>query len=125
MGTEEAITTALNSYFTLFSIPVYPEDFVPQGASLPYITVKPVIPKGFDESSTFHARLWYPVDSGKRPIIRKADEMRAALGDGLTIECEGGAILLCAGNPWSQPMGNPPENYLCKYLIFDVTSFVV
>lgn len=125
MGAEEAITTALNSFFTLFNVPVYPEDFVPQGTSLPYITVLPVIPKGFDESSTFHARLWYPVDGGKLPIIRKTDEMRAALGDGLTIECEGGAILLCAGNPWAQSMDNPPEKYLCTYLTFDVTSFVV
>ena len=109
MGAEEAITTALNSFFTMFDVPVYPEDSVPPGSSLPYITVKLVIPKGFDESSTFHARLWYPVDGG----------------DWLTIECEGGAILLCAGNPWAQPMGNPPEKYLCTYLIFDVTSFVV
>ena len=61
----------------------------------------------------------------KLPLIRKADEIRAAIGDWLTIECEGGAILLCAGNPWAQPMGNPPEKYLCTYLIFDVTSFVV
>ena len=110
---------------TMFDVPVYPEDSVPPGSSLPYITVKLVIPKGFDESSTFHARLWYPVDGGKLPLIRKADEIRAAIGDWLTIECEGGAILLCAGNPWAQPMGNPPEKYLCTYLIFDVTSFVV
>ena len=65
------------------------------------------------------------VIGGKLPLIRKADEIRAAIGDWLTIECEGGAILLCAGNPWAQPMGNPPEKYLCTYLIFDVTSFVV
>lgn len=67
MGAEEAITTALNSFFTMFDVPVYPEDSVPPGSSLPYITVKLVIPKGFDESSTFHARLWYPVDGGKLP----------------------------------------------------------
>ena len=108
MGAAEAVTTALNSFFTLFNVPVYPEDFVPQGTSLPYTTVLPVIPKGFDESSTFHARLWYPVDGGKLPIIRKTDEMRAALGDGLTIECEGGAILLCAGTVYGQPAGKIP-----------------
>lgn len=117
MGAEEAITTALNSFFTMFDVPVYPEDSVPPGSSLPYITVKLVIPKGFDESSTFHARLWYPVDGGKLPLIRKADEIRAAIGDWLTIECEGGAILLCAGNPWAQPMGNPPEN-TCAHTLF-------
>lgn len=85
MGAEEAITTALNSFFTMFDVPVYPEDSVPPGSSLPYITVKLVIPKGFDESSTFHARLWYPVDGGKLPLIRKADEIRAAIDDWLTM----------------------------------------
>lgn len=125
MGAAEAITTALNGFFKSFDVPVYPEDNVLPGAFLPYITVLPVIPKGFDESSTFHARLWYPVEGSKLPIIRKTDEIRTALGDGLVIECEGGAILLCASRPWAQSMDNPAEKYLCTYLTFDVTSFVV
>ena len=125
MGAAEAITGALSGFFLEFDIPVYPEDFIPEKAALPYLTVLPVIPKGWNEDAAFHARLWYPSDGGKLPILRKTDQIHAALGDGLTIECEGGAVLLCAGDPWAQPMDNPPEKYLCTYLNFDVTSFVV
>lgn len=124
MGPAEAITQALNGFFTMFQVPVYPEDFIPEKAALPYITVQPVIPKGWNETEQFHARLWYPSDGSKLPVIRKTDEIRAALGDGLTIVCEGGAILLCAGIPWAQSMDNPAEKYLCTYINFEVTSFV-
>lgn len=125
MGPAEAITGALSSFFSDFDIPVFPEDFIPENTSLPYLTVLPVIPKGWNETAQFHARLWYPSDGGKLPILRKTDSIRAALGDGLTIECEGGAILLCAGDPWAQSMDNPAEKYLCAYLTFEITSFVV
>lgn len=125
MGPSEAITAALSGFFSGFDIPAYPEDFVPEGASLPYLTVLPVIPKGWNEDAAFHARLWYPSDGGKLPVLRKTDQIRAAPGDGLTIECEGGAILLCAGTPWAQSLDSPAEKYLCQYLNFEITSFVV
>ena len=125
MGPAEAITDALNGFFSGFEIPAHPEDCVPRNTQLPYLTAALVIPKGFDETAAFHVRLWYPSDGGKLPILRKTNEIRAALGDGLTIECEGGAILLCAGSPWAQPIDNPAEKYLCQHLNFEVTSFVV
>lgn len=124
MGAAHAVTQTLNDFFKRFDIPVYPEDGVPLAASLPYMTVLPVIPKGWNETSGFHARLWYPVSGSKLPVISKTDEIRAALADGLVIDCEGGAVLLCAGDPWAQSMDNPPENYLCQYLNFEITSFV-
>lgn len=124
MGAAEAITGALSAFFSGFDIPAYPEDFIPENAALPYLTVLPVVPADWNSQSTFHARLWYPSNTGKRPIIQKTDQIRAALGDGLAIQCEGGAILLCAGTPWAQSMDNPAENYLCQYLNFDVTSYV-
>ena len=55
-------------------------------------------------------------DPNKEPSEVKIDAEKAK---------QGGAILLCAGNPWAQSMDNPPEKYLCTYLTFDVTSFVV
>lgn len=125
MGAAEAITGALSGFFSGFDIPAYPEDFIPEKAALPYLTVLPVFPKSWGETAQFHARLWYPSDEGKLPILRETDLIRSALGDGLTIECEGGAILLCAGAPWAQSMDNPAEKYLCTYLNFEVTSFVV
>lgn len=124
MVAAEAITGALSAFFSGFDIPVYPEDFIPKNASLPYLTVLPVIPADWGQQTAFHARLWYPSNGGKRPILKKSDEIRTALADGKTIPCEGGAIFLRAGDPWAQSMDNPAENYLCTYLNFEVTSYL-
>lgn len=124
MGATETINRVLNAFFNSFGIPAYLEDTIPDGAKLPYLTYKPVIPGGWNESSTFHARLWYPSRSGRMPVLQTADTISAAIAEGLSIPCDGGAVLLCKGAPWAQPMDNPPEGYLCEYLNFEITSFV-
>ena len=56
--------------------------------------------------------------------LQTEDKISAALADSLTIECEGGAILLRKGSPWAQPLDNPPEGYLCEYLNFELTRLI-
>lgn len=124
MGPSESINRALNAFFNGFGIPGYLEDNIPPGAELPYLTYKPIIPGGWNESGTFHARLWYPSAKGRTPILQTEDKISAALADGLTIECESGAILLRKGSPWAQPLDNPPEGYLCEYLNFELTRLI-
>lgn len=125
MGAAESINRALSTFFNGFGIPGYLEDNIPPGATLPYLTYKPVIPGGWNEEASFHARLWYPSSAGRLPIIQTEDKISAALAGGLTIECEGGAILLRKGVPWANPLNNPPEGYLCEYLNFEITQYVV
>lgn len=124
MGPSESINRALSTFFNGFGIPAYLEDNIPDGAALPYLTYQPVIPGGWNETSTFHARLWYPSRNGRVPILQTEDAIGAALADGLTIECEGGAIVLRTGSPWAQPLDNPPESYLCEYLNFEITRLI-
>mgnify|MGYP004467090979 FL=1 len=126
MGPSESINRALNAFFNGFGIPGYLEDNIPPAASLPYLTYKPTIPGGWNESSTFHARLWYPSKGGRAPILQTEDTISAALPrGGLTIECEGGAILLGKDDKdWAQPLNNTPEGYLCEYLNFELTRFI-
>ena len=125
MGPSESINRALNTFFNGFGIPGYLEDNIPPAASLPYLTYKPTIPGGWNESSTFHARLWYPSKGGRAPILQTEDTISAALQNGLTIECEGGAILLDKDDKdWAQPLNNTPEGYLCEYLIFELTRLI-
>lgn len=126
MGPSESINRALNTFFNSFGIPGYLEDNIPPAASLPYLTYKPTIPGGWNESSTFHARLWYPSKGGRAPILQTEDTISAALPrGGLTIKCEGGAILLDKDDKdWAQPLNNTPEGYLCEYLIFELTRLI-
>lgn len=125
MGPSESINRALYSFFGGFGIPAYLEDNIPAGAALPYLTYKPTIPGGWNRSTTFHARLWYPSAKGRTEILQTEDNISAALADGLTIECEGGAILLDKDDStWAQPLDNPPEGYLCEYLVFELTRLI-
>lgn len=124
MGPSESINRALNAFFNGFGIPGYLEDNIPPGAELPYLTYQPTIPGGWNESGTFHARLWYPSAKGRTLILQTEDKISAALADGLTIECGDGAILLRKGSPWAQPLDNPPEGYLCEYLNFELTRLI-
>ena len=126
MGPSESINRALNTFFNSFGIPGYLEDNIPPAASLPYLTYKPTIPGGWNESSTFHARLWYPSKGGRAPILQTEDTISAAIPrGGLKIECEGGAILLDKDDKdWAQPLNNTLEGYLCEYLIFELTRLI-
>nr|DAP20965.1 MAG TPA: hypothetical protein [Caudoviricetes sp.] len=126
MGPSESINRALNTFFNGFGIPGYLEDNIPPAASLPYLTYKPTIPGGWNETASFHARLWYPSKGGRAPILQTEDAISAALPrGGLTIKCEGGAILLDKDDKdWAQPLNNTPEGYLCEYLIFELTRLI-
>lgn len=126
MGPSESINRVLNTFFNGFGIPGYLEDNIPPAASLPYLTYKPTIPGGWNETASFHARLWYPSKGGRAPILQTEDTISAALPrGGLTIKCEGGAILLDKDDKdWAQPLNNTPEGYLCEYLIFELTRLI-
>lgn len=126
MGPSESINRALNAFFNSFGIPGYLEDNIPPGAELPYLTYQPTIPGGWNESASFHARLWYPSKGGRAPILQIEDTISAAIPrGGLKIECEGGAILLDKDDKdWAQPLNNTPEGYLCEYLIFELTRLI-
>ena len=126
MGPSESINRALNTFFNGFGIPGYLEDNIPPAASLPYLTYKPTIPGGWNESASFHARLWYPSKGGRAPILQTEDTISAVIPrGGLKIECEGGAILLDKDDKdWAQPLDNQPEGYLCEYLIFELTRLI-
>lgn len=126
MGPSESINRALNTFFNGFGIPGYLEDNIPPSASLPYLTYKPTIPGGWNESASFHARLWYPSKGGRAPILQTEDTIGAAFPrGGLKIECDGGAILLDKDDKdWAQPLNNMPEGYLCEYLNFELTRLI-
>lgn len=126
MGPSDSINRALNTFFNGFGIPGYLEDNIPPAASLPYLTYKPTIPGGWNETTSFHARLWYPSKGGRAPILQTEDTISAAIPrGGLKIECEGGAILLDKDDKdWAQPLNNTPEGYLCEYLIFELTRLI-
>lgn len=97
---------ALGSFFGGFGLPVYPEDSVPEvdaagnKVNPPYITVQIVEPY-WGDSAPFYARVWYRSEN-TRAIAAKVDEIRDAIGEGVSVETNGGAIWIFQGSTFAQ-----------------------
>lgn len=97
---------ALGRFFGSFDLPVYPEDSVPEldaagnKVKPPYITVQIVEPY-WGDSAPFYARVRYR-SANSRAIAKKVDEIKAAIGEGVAIETESGAVWIFQGTTFAQ-----------------------
>lgn len=107
---------ALQSFFGSFGIPAYVEYSLPDDAKMPYITYELAEPD-WRGSHAEHARVWYNSNSFSE-IASKIDEIKAAIGNGVSIPTENGAIYLYADDDFCQfqPMDEPKIK--CAYLSF-------
>ena len=83
---------ALYQFFSSFGIPAYAIGNVPEDETVPYITYQLREPNWRDQSQIY-AEVWYRSTSMVQ-INRKTDEIRAAIGEGISIPTSGGAIYL-------------------------------
>ena len=107
---------ALQSFFSSFGLPAFPEHAVPDSLSVnntetpvepPYITYELREPEPGAKSS-LTARVWY-IDTDYTAICTKVDEIKAAIGRGVSIHVDGGAVWLwrdtnfCQFQPADEP----------------------
>lgn len=107
---------ALYEFFSGFGVPAYPEDSVPSGAELPYITVQLMDP-GWEETVGFTASVWDR--SGQfEGVSAIVDAIKTAIGAGCSVPVQGGgAVWIYRDTPFAQHMpyaGDP--NYKRVYL---------
>ena len=93
---------ALYEFFSGFDIPAFVEYTVPDDVKPPYITYQLVSPQWRD-SATMYARVWYRSISFEA-IAAKVDEISAAIGEGISIDTDDGAIWLFKGSNFAQYM---------------------
>lgn len=99
---------ALYKFWSGFGLPAYTVNTVPWDAELPYITYSLVETEPL-EPATHYAQVWYR-GTGNTALLTKADEIKAAIGSGKRLECDGGAIVLRPSTPPIQLMtGDEPE----------------
>lgn len=92
--------TALYTFFSSFGIPSYVEYTEPDNAPAPYITYELVYPDWLGQAP-IHARIWYR-DTSFTAIAGKVDEIKAALGPGVSIKTESGAVYLWPDDNFAQ-----------------------
>lgn len=106
---------ALYSFFSGFEIPAFVESTEPDGTPAPYITYELASPD-WRENMAIHARVWYRSTSFAE-IAAKVDEIGAAIGEGISIKTESGAVYLWRDENFAQfqPMAGD-TTLKCAYL---------
>ena len=122
---------ALYGFFSAFGIPAWPEESVPlyddTGAktALPYITVQLIAPDWRADARPFYARVWYR-DKSYDAICAKVDEIRAAIGEGVSIPTEHGAVYIAAADTFCQFQPYPGDTTLkCAYLSMTLSNHTI
>ena len=94
---------ALKTFFSGFGLPAYAEGSVPDDVTTPYITFSLSVPEWGTKASMF-ARVWDRTTSNSG-IIRKADEITEAIGQGKKINLvDGGYLVIWPESPLIQIM---------------------
>ena len=91
---------ALKTFFSSFGLPAFTEDTVPEEAQLPYITYSASVPE-WNQKATMYAQVWNRTRSNTG-IIEKADQITAAIGEGLRIPLDGGYLVIWPESPLVQ-----------------------
>lgn len=91
---------ALKEFFSGFGLPAYAVDSVPDDVTLPYITYSLSVPE-WNQKATLYAQVWDRSKSNTR-IIKIADQITAAIGEGKNIPCEAGYLAIWPETPQIQ-----------------------
>lgn len=110
---------AIYQFWKSFGLPAYEENTVPTGENapaFPYITYQ-FLTDSFGNEVAFTASIWYRSSSWTQPNA-KAEEISETIGrGGIFLPCDGGAIWLKRGTPFSQNMGDESDDMIKrKYL---------
>lgn len=84
--------SALYGFYSGFDLPAYTTDNVPDDVDLPYITYRYVDTDW--ESPLSHYCMVYMRTRSNEPLLAKAEEIKAAIGTGLSISCADGCLYL-------------------------------
>lgn len=110
---------ALKAFFSGFGLPAYEQGSVPDDVELPYITYSFSTPEWNQKASMF-AQIWDRTKSNAG-ILRKADEIHAAIGIGRRIFYSGGYVDLWPETPFCQIMTD--GDYRSAYINLSINSY--
>lgn len=107
---------AIYQFWNSFDLTAYEENTVPDDAAFPYITYQ-LVTDSLDREIPLTASIWYRSESWTA-INTKTEEISQKISrGGKIIPCDGGAIWLKRGQPFSQNMGDESDDLIKrKYL---------
>ena len=111
----------LKTFFSGFGIPAYSETSVPNDVQLPYITY-PIKEPRWSQPTTFYIVLWCRT-KGYADALAKADQIQAAIGEGVSLESDGGWVVIRPDNPFIQEMKDDKNDTKALYINLQLNAF--
>lgn len=106
---------ALYAFFSGFGLPAFPST-AEADTAFPYLVYEPNIGSIDDGSIPIVVNLWY-YGKSEIDINAKVQEISTTIGGGVYIPCEGGAVLIQRGTPFSQAQTDQADdNIKGRYL---------
>ena len=120
MTPEAAIFSLLGE----LGIPAYAATSVPDDAGYPYATAEMSAGTFWDGEIPVPVSLWYRGDSESEPNA-KARELSALVGaGGRVLPCDGGAVWVKRGSPFSQSMGDSTDDKIKRRYVNLTAEFI-
>lgn len=117
---------AIHQFWSMFGLTAYEENAVPTGddaPKFPYITYSVAI-SGFNEENQLSASIWTRSTSWVT-ANNMADAILKYIGmSGKILKCDGGAIWIKRGVPFSQSMGDPSDSLIKRKYINTTAEFL-
>lgn len=111
----------LKTFFGGFGIPAYSETSVPNDVQLPYITY-PIKEPEWRKPTSFYIVLWCRT-KGYADALTKADQILAAIGEGISLEANGGWVVIRPDNPLVQEMKDDDNDTKALYINLQLNAF--
>lgn len=120
MTPEAAIFSLLGE----LGVPAYAATSVPDDAEYPYTTVEMAVGSFRDGEVSLPVGLWYYGDSESEPNAG-ARALAAVVGPGgRVLPCDGGAVWVKRGTPFSQSMGDAADDKIKRRYVNLTAEFI-
>lgn len=106
---------AIFNFWSGFGLTAYEENSLPKSPEFPYVTYE-LVTSGDLDHVTASASLWYR-DASIVAVNAKVEEISQAIGGGVVLPCESGAIVVRKGTPFSQPMGDDLDDMIKRRIL--------
>lgn len=115
---------AIYGFLSQFGIPAFAATSVPDGQAFPYITYVMSTGSFWDGEIQLEADIWYRGDGEAEPNAKARQISEAIGGGGVMIPCDGGAIWLKRGIPFSQSMGDASDDKIKRRYLIIIAEFI-
>lgn len=106
---------AIFNFWSGFGLTAYEENSLPKSPEFPYITYQLITSSDLDHV-TGSASVWYR-EASIVDINAKVEEISQGIGSGVVLFCDGGAVIIRKGTPFSQPMGDDLDNMIKRRIL--------